>query len=125
MDHAIAILLGLAIVLSLAGVAISYVVEFAQNIDDEYKIISNGVIYKNQDVSVIVLSWTNAGDSDVRLQSVTLIDSGASKIIEILTKPHQSNTTQWITFDIPENSVIQMNFVFADGFESPVQHRLE
>lgn len=125
MEHSVGLILGLVLVVSFAGLAIAYTANYASNVDDEYELISNASIHRNSDVSIILISWTNSGKVDVTVNDITLLtDPEKSKIIGVTTKPHQSNSTEWILSNVPENTVLKMKFTFADGFESIVHHQL-
>lgn len=124
------ILLGLVLVVSLVGIAIAFIADTARSIDDDYKIISDATIYRNQDISIIVLTWTNAGNLDVELHEIELLGTITSKTIPesddtYTTKAHEGNTYAWTVPNVPEKSIIRMNFTFTDGSEIPIQHRLD
>ena len=139
MEHSISLLLGLLIVISFAVLAISYVTDYAQNIninnnnnndDNTSQIISHAQIHRNSNLSVISLEFKNVGDASIHIIEISIPGCTGCDFERYLGYIPPSNiprTEYWvIPHDalLPENVILDVKYTFWDKTITYQKHKL-
>ena len=144
MEYAHSVVLGLVITVSLAGAAIVYIGEYAQNMDEGYQVIaradvissnggSNGNNNNNNNnnsndnnngsiangaprLQIIVITYTNAGNQPLQFFEASVTDCASCLHAESTSvQAHASHTVSWIVKnEVLEGKIIDMRFTFED-----------
>ena len=138
MEYAHSVVLGLVVTVSLAGAAIAYIGEYAQNIDDEYRVIAHADVlsgdggrnYNNGNnnnnngsiansaprLQIIVITYTNAGNQPLQFFEASVTGCASCGHAEPTSvQAHASHTVSWIVKDeVLEGKIIDMRFTFED-----------
>ena len=136
MEYAHSVVLGLVVTVSLAGAAIAYIGEYAQNMDDEYQVIAradvlssdggrnyNGGNNNNGSIAngaprlqIIVITYTNAGNQPLQFLEASVTGCASCGHAESTSvQAHASHTVSWIVKDeVLEGRIIDMRFTFED-----------
>ena len=136
MEYAHSVVLGLVITVSLAGAAIAYIGEYAQNMDDGYRVIAHAGVLSgdggrggNNDnnnngsiangaprLQIIVITYTNAGNQPLQFFEASVTGCASCGHAEPTSvQAHASHTVSWIVKDeVLEGKIIDMRFTFED-----------
>ena len=136
MEYAHSVVLGLVITVSLAGAAIAYIGEYAQNVDDEYRVIARAGVLSSDGgrnyndgnnsngstvngaprLQIIVITYTNAGNQPLQFFEASVTGCASCPHAEPTSvQAHASHTVSWIVKDeVLEGKIIDMRFTFED-----------
>ena len=128
MEYAYSVVLGLVITVSLAGAAIAYIGEYAQNTDDQYQVIAHADIISSNGsgadgsnnapgFQVIVITYTNAGNLPLLFFEASVTECASCHHTKSETvQAHTSRTVSWIVKnEVLRDKIIEMHFTFEDA----------
>ena len=123
MEHALSILLGLVVTISLAGIVAAVLFNYAGSVDDPYHVISHVAVHRySDDISVVKVTFTNGGSDTITGFEWEIPSCGDSCNYTDSTGKFMAHTTHVINdtfFGKNVTGIIRINYTFEDGTVIP------
>ena len=122
MEYAISVLLGVAATISLAGVAVVYIGDYATSLEDQYRVISHVAVYGDRSLSMISATYTNGGSSAIIHFSGAISGCNCTHAERIDAGPHTSGVVAWPAK--AASGIIEIEYTFEDGTVTVYRQKL-
>ena len=117
MEYAYSIMVGLVVGVSFAGLVTAYMIDYTQNIDDKYDVITAvDVISDSSNLQIIKVTYTNTSNQTLELFEGIVSGCATCNHTEIVnTGAHTSNVVSWLVKnEIIRSNILDIRYTFDD-----------
>ena len=102
MEHAIAIVLSIVIMIGIVGIVAVYLFNLTINITDEYEVKSDVQLFERDGISIIKVIYTNSGGTDIIEVSMDVNGCDCGSPYKPMDEPNSKPTVPHTTYTFNE-----------------------